>query len=56
LKGYFQINKILKNSYAMKYAFVLTNLCERGIKANQIEAVMKQHCATAGAKTIRGIV
>uniref|UniRef100_A0A915N244 legumain n=1 Tax=Meloidogyne javanica TaxID=6303 RepID=A0A915N244_MELJA len=45
-----------ENSYAMKYAFVLTNLCERGIKANQIEAVMKQHCATAGAKTIRGIV
>ncbi|CAK5018247.1 unnamed protein product [Meloidogyne enterolobii] len=45
-----------ENSYATKYAYVLANLCEMGIKACHIEAVMKEHCAEAGTKTIRGIV
>ncbi|KAF7632576.1 Legumain, partial [Meloidogyne graminicola] len=39
-----------ENSYAMKYAFVLTNLCG-GIEANKIVSVMKQHCTQTGVKS-----
>ncbi|KAL7074668.1 hypothetical protein ACQ4LE_005976, partial [Meloidogyne hapla] len=42
-----------ENAYAMKYAFVLTNLCEKGIEAYQIEEVMKNHCKKAGTHNMR---
>uniref|UniRef100_A0A1I8AYK1 Late expression factor 11 n=1 Tax=Meloidogyne hapla TaxID=6305 RepID=A0A1I8AYK1_MELHA len=45
-----------ENAYAMKYAFVLTNLCEKGIEAYQIEEVMKNHCKKAGTHNMRGII
>jgi hypothetical protein len=33
-----------KNPYALKYSFMLTNLCELGIAEERIKATMMEHC------------
>jgi hypothetical protein len=33
------------NPYALKYSYMLTNLCELGIDEDRIKATMLEHCA-----------
>jgi hypothetical protein len=33
------------NPYALKYSYMLTNLCELGIDEERIKATMLEHCA-----------
>lgn len=37
---------VLQNPYALKYAYVLTNLCEMGVDQQQIMLAMVELCAT----------